>query len=143
MEKAALILALVVSLGLTLNGCMSAGLLSGINTGSVSDTVSVKTPSRDILTIGIEVAQSMSFRITSRDMAQKTVILEYGDMGSWSNPLPLLIGKIDNNNIILTVIDARSLSIQVSTTGTFGSGDYSDAVKILNEFKKRIAARMQ
>lgn len=143
MKKATLILALVVSLGLTFNGCMSAGLLSGINTGSVSDTVSVKTPSRDILTLGIEVAQSMSFRITSRDMSQKTVILEYGDMGSWSNPLPLLIGKIDNNNIILTVIDARSLSVQVSTTGTFGSGDYNDAVKILNEFKKRIAARMQ
>ncbi len=143
MKKAMLILVLVVSFGLTFNGCMSVGLLSGINTGSVSDTVSVKMPSRDILTLGIEVAQSMGFRITSRDMTQKIVFLEYGDTGSWSNPLPLLIGKIDNNNIILTTIDARSLSVQVSTTGTFGSGDYKDAVKILDEFKKRMAARTQ
>jgi len=142
MKKAALILTLVVSFGLTFNGCMSVGLLTGINTGSVSDTVSVKTSPRDILALGIEVAQSMDFRITSRDTAQKMVSLEYGDIsGSWKDPLPILIGKIDHSMLILTAIDARSLSVQVSTTGTFGSGDYSDAVKTLNEFKKRIAAR--
>lgn len=144
MKKAALILALVVSLGLIFSGCMSVGLLSGINTGSVSDTVSVKTSSRDILMLGIEVAQSMSFRITSRDTAQKMVSLEYGDIsGSWKDPLPILIGKIDHGILTLTAINALSLSVQVNTTGTFGSGDYSDAVKILNEFKKRIAARTQ
>ncbi len=143
MKRAALILALVVSFGLAFNGCMSVGLLTGINTGSVSDTVSVKMPSRDILALGIEVAQSMDFRLISRDMTQKMAYLEYGDTGRWSNPLPLLIGKIDNNTITLTVSDARSLFVQVNTTGTFGSGDYKDAVKILDEFKKRIAARIQ
>ncbi len=143
MRKALLILALVVSLGLIFSGCMSVGLLSGINTGSVSDTVSVKTPSRDILILGIEVAQSMDFRITSRDTTQKMVFLEYGDIGgNWKDPLLILIGRIDHSTLTLTAIDARSLSVQVNTTGTFGSGDYKDAVKILDEFKKRIAARM-
>lgn len=89
----------------------------------------------------------MGFKATGRDISQKMVFLQFGDLESFSNPLPWLIGKIDNNHITLNVISAQSLSVQVRTTGTFGSGNYNDnyndAVRLLDEFKKRIYMRMQ
>ena len=125
-----------------LSGCAAIGVASGLNFGNISDTVIFKTLPDDMLATGIDVANSMGFRVTSRDMVQKMVLLEYGNLGSFSNPLVFLIGKIDNSYISLTVLDARSLSVQVKTTGTFGSGDYNDAVRLLEEFKRRIYTRI-
>lgn len=133
----------LILVGILLSGCSSIGLMSGLNVGNVSDTVVLKMPTQDILATGVDVAGSMGFRVTGRDIVQKMVVLQYGDLGSFGNPLALLIGKIDNNHITLTMINAQSLSVQVRTSGTFGSGDYNDAVRLLDEFKKRIYMRMQ
>lgn len=135
----------IFSIILLLSGCAGIGLMSGLNVGNVSDVIVFKTSSDsvDILATGVDVANSMGFQITGRDIAQKMVMLQFGDLGSFRNPLPWLIGKIDNNHVTLTVINAQSLSVQVRTTGTFGSGNYNDAVRLLDEFKRRIYIRMQ
>ena len=147
-RKRALVRFLIYLVGLVLivfilYGCAGIGLMSGLNVGNISDTIILETPHNDILALGINVAYSMGFRVTSRDMAQNMVLLQYGDLGSFGNPLPWLIGKIDNSHITITVLNARSLSVQIRTAGTFGSGNYADAVSLLDEFKKRIYMRMQ
>ena len=124
-------------------GCANVGLMSGLNVSNVSDTIVLKNPTDNILDASIGVAESMGFRITSMDIVQKVALLQLSDLGSFSNPLPWLIGKIDNSHVTITVLSAQSLSVQVRTAGTFGSGNYSDAVSLLNEFKKRIYMRMQ
>lgn len=145
MKNRLAMLAVVLSFGLIFGGCLAVGGYSAVNMADISDTVSAKTlpKDRDVLSLGIEVAQTMGFRLAGRDVTRKIASLESADAGGWDKPLSLLIGKVENRHLTITAKDGRTLSIQVITTGNLGSGDYKDADQIIAEFKKRFGARTQ
>lgn len=133
-----LIFFMTLAAGITLGGCAAiVGGLSPTNMGDISETISLQTtPPEDILTVGIEIAQSMGYRLTGWSMARKTASLVYD--ARRNNPLLLLIGKVKTHRLQLTTVDAQSLAIEVHTTGNLGAGDFEDAAKILEEFRRKM-----
>ena len=126
-------------IALTLVGCGSIGMMaSKTETFTGKDSITLKTPRPDILSIVAEVGKSLGYSVSSLDKEAGTISLSY-DAGLFTG---VMIGKI--NKITLTIFErgGNKLGISVFLMGNFGSGSQEAAGKLVEDFKVKLLEKI-
>lgn len=132
---------LVMLLAVGLNGCAALGMLVGgkYQTYTGADSVDLPSQRADILNAVSETGQSMGLSVSGMDKKAGTISLQ----NSSSMASTMLMGKSNQVHLGVTVTNnGKTLDLEITIVGNFGSGTREAADKILEDFKSRLHERL-
>lgn len=128
-----LIFAIVV--GLT--GCTEIGMFSKTKSATVTDSITLATPSADILDVLTDTGKAMGWNPTARDNKQHIITFEDGS-GS------VLTGSVTVTRMAAKVSeDGKIIDLEIMVSGNFGYGTMENGQKVINKFKKKLDAKLK